>query len=199
MNDTSNPNPRIDRAEVRRRQLAAIRGLATTNLYPTGDPTHAPNLDAEQDKLRQLRREITTDQVLVDGLHVGHGALIVDRWAGKPTPGWRMTSYDLELESDGRPFGAFVYTNDTDPDVRVRVGVQWHHPTEELWSVALDVDEPRPADNAEPDVLRDLERDARGRVGALLGAYASIGSYVCSIDSDDAVLAAAGLPREPEK
>lgn len=121
--------------------------------------------------------------------------LTVRRWTGSPAAGWTLMSYALEL-LDGRPFGSLLYRADDDArTVRVGVGVRWDHDEEQLDAVGLPGTEPRVADNATETELDDLERYARGRVGALLAINAAVGSFVASDEAEDLILDAAGLSR----
>ncbi len=126
-------------------------------------------------------------------IRAGHGALVVNRWAGRPTTGWTLDWYNVELRDDGFPYGALLYRDNTNPRRGVRVGIQWRHDIEQLDAIALHETDPRPADNAPDAVLRDLERDARGRLGSLLTIYTAVAAYLATGEAETTILDAAGL------
>jgi hypothetical protein len=178
----------------RQRQVDDVDGNAGIPLekYPAETSDQAPTSEEVAERTRQTRDQLTDDQRLITGIRTGFGMLPVPRWTGTPASGWTLTSYSLEL-LDGRPFGSLFYrAND---DRVLRVGVRWDDEEEQLDATALHETEPRVADNATEDELDNLERDARGRVGALLTINAAVGSFVASTEAEDLILDAAGLSR----
>jgi hypothetical protein len=171
-----------------RQQLDAGDGTAGTPLEE--QPAETAKEVAE--RTQQIREQLTDDQRLITGIRTGFGMLPVTRWTGTPAAGWTLASYSLEL-LDGRPFGSLFYR--ADDDRVLRVGVGWDDEEEQLNATGLHETEFRVADNATEDELDDLERDARGRIGALLTINAAVGSFVASTEAEGLILDAAGLSR----
>ncbi|TCK59261.1 hypothetical protein [Curtobacterium sp. PhB136] len=180
----SDPQSPDDR---RARQIAATRGLAR---IPFTSVRGGAPLGMEE-----LYVEVREDQALIPGLRMGVGALIVQQWDPAYTAtGWTLYGADLTLDM-GHPFGSLFYRNDDDGRV-VRVGVQWHPPVQQLEFPALHPSQPELSSDCNEAEVDAVVLDARSRIGALVAANAQIGSWVATEESEDAILAAAGLGLE---
>ena len=168
----------------RARQAAAVRSFAKIPFSSVRDAAPAG--------MKELYVEVREDQALIPGLKMGVGALIVQQWDPTYTaPGWTLYGADLTLDM-GHPFGALFYRNDADGRV-LRVGVQWHPPVQRLEFPALHPSKPELSSDCTGAEVDAVVLDARSRIGALVATNAQIGSWVATEESEDAILAAAGL------
>ncbi|UWD79251.1 hypothetical protein [Curtobacterium flaccumfaciens] len=145
--------------------------------------------------LRALYVNVDEGQAVIPGLQMGVGALVVQQW--NPTyaaAGWTLYGADLTLDM-GHPFGALFYRNDADDRV-LRIGVQWHPPVQRLEFPALHPSRPELSGDCTEAEVDAVILDARSRIGALVAINAQIGSWVAAEESEDAILAAAGLGLE---
>ncbi|MBF4628332.1 hypothetical protein [Curtobacterium flaccumfaciens] len=177
----SDPQSPDDR---RARQIAATLGLA--RIFFTSVRGGAPQ------GMEELYVEVREGQALIPGLRMGVGALIVQQWDPTYTAtGWTLYGADLTLDM-GHPFGSLFYRNDSDGRV-LRVGVQWHPPVQQLEFPALHPSKPELSSDCTEAEVDAVVLDARSRIGALVATNAQIGSWVATDESEDAILAAAGL------
>lgn len=171
----------------RARQATAVRGFARIPFASVRDAAPAG--------MKELYVEVREDQALIPGLKMGVGALIVQQWDPAYTAtGWTLYGADLTLDM-GHPFGSLFYRNDDDGRV-LRVGVQWHPPVQQLEFPALHPSKPELSSDCTEAEVDAVVLDARSRIGALVATNAQIGSWVATDESEDAILAAAGLGLE---
>ncbi|MBF4615461.1 hypothetical protein [Curtobacterium sp. VKM Ac-1376] len=145
--------------------------------------------------LHALYVQVDADQAVIPGLQMGVGALVVQQWdPSYAAAGWTLYGADLTLDM-GHPFGALFYSNDADERV-LRIGVQWHPPVQRLEFPALHPSKPEVSSDCTEAEVDAVVLDARSRIGALVAINAQIGSWVATDESEDAILAAAGLGLE---
>ncbi|PZF02818.1 hypothetical protein DEJ01_09840 [Curtobacterium sp. MCLR17_040] len=191
-----------------RQDDAAAAGVSNENAGAGGQGTRQPHAAHHLARIpfTTLRKEVPADlhalyvhvdadQAVIPGLQMGVGALVVQQW--DPTyaaAGWTLYGADLTLDM-GHPFGALFYRNDVDERV-LRIGVQWHPPVQRLEFPALHPSKPELSGDCTEAEVDAVVLDARSRIGALVAINAQIGSWVATEESEDAILAAAGLGLE---
>lgn len=174
-------------AHLRVKQIAGISGLAQIPFRSVRDEPPAG--------MKELYVDVQDGQALVAGLKMGVGALVVQQWdPAYAASGWTLHGADLTLDM-GHPFGALFYGNDADERV-LRIGVQWHPPLQRLEFPALHPSRPELSSDCTEAEVDAVALDARSRIGALVAINAQIGSWVATEESENAILAAAGLGLE---